>query len=146
MPIDMRRPLRAAIEAALDEALADPPKKRHGGTGRALLIGAGLVTAGRLVVGGRGRDMLEALQQRLPDHGQPRMDDDELDEDEEFDEDDDEPEGEGDEDVDEPKGDDDEEVDEAKSDDDEDVDEPEDEDEDTPRRRSRGRATTRSHR
>jgi hypothetical protein len=119
MPIDMRRPLRAAIEAALDEALADPPKKRHGGTGRALLIGAGLVTAGRLVVSGRGRGMVDAIQQRLPDQGHARGDDDELDEDQDFD---DEPEDEAEEDFD------DEPEDEADDDiADEGADEPEDE-------------------
>jgi hypothetical protein len=178
MPIDLRRPLRAAIEAALDEALADPPKKkRHGGTGRALLIGAGLFTAGRLVVGGRGRDMLQAIQQRVPDLGQASADGDQPQDDEDFDEYGDEPEDEADEefdeepedeadedvedepedetneDVDEPPADDEAEEAEPEAEADEDVDEPPADEEPagedaekTPRRRTRGRATTRSRR
>jgi hypothetical protein len=127
MPIDLRRPLRAAIDAALDEALADPPKKkRHGGTGRALLIGAGLFTAGRLVVGGRGRDMLQAIQQRLPDVGQASADDDQPEDDEDFDEYGDEPQDEAEDDFDEePQDEADEDVDEEPEDEaDEDVEEP----------------------
>ncbi|HWD73699.1 MAG TPA: hypothetical protein VG371_01085 [Solirubrobacteraceae bacterium] len=152
MPIDLRRPLRAAIEAALDEALADPPKKkRHGGTGRALLIGAGLFTAGRLVVGGRGRDVLQAIQQRLPDVGQAGADDDQPQGDEDFDEHGDEPQDEAEDDFDEePEDEADEDVDEEPEDEaGEDVDEPPADDEsaggdaeETPRRRTRGRATT----
>jgi hypothetical protein len=182
MPIDLRRPLRAAIDAALDEALADPPKKkRHGGTGRALLIGAGLFTAGRLVAGGRGRDMLQAIQQRLPDVG-ASADDDQPEDDEDFDEYGDEPQDEAEDDFDEeledeagedvdeePEDEADEDVDEPTADDepegegegeeaepeaqaDEEDEAPADEEpggeeaEKTPRRRSRGRATTRSRR
>ncbi len=88
MAIDMRRPLFAAIQAALDEVQAESHKKRHGvGAGRALLIGAGLYTAGRAVTRGRGRGLLDAIQQRLPEQDGDRAEgfddvDDEFDEDE----------------------------------------------------------------
>lgn len=98
MAMDMRRPLFAAIQAALDEVQAEPQKKRHGvGAGRALLIGAGLYTAGRAVTSGRGRGLLDAIQQRLPEQDGDRSDDSD-DIDEEFDEE--EPEGEAGEDFD----------------------------------------------
>ena len=99
MPIDMRRPMIAAIQAALDEVQAEPPKKkRHGvGASRALLLGAGLYTAGRVVARGHGRGLIDAIEQRLP-HQQDGSGDDEPeddasdedlyeDEDDEFDED-----------------------------------------------------------
>jgi uncharacterized membrane protein len=169
MPIDMRRPLIAAIQAALDEVQAEPAKKHRGvGAGKALLIGAGLYTAGRVVVGGRGRDLMDSLQQRLPDlsgsdDGQDdaeddvdeEVDDEEVDDEEVDDEEpeaeaDDEPEAEGDE---EPEAED--EAPEAEAEDepdaeaDEDAEEeapPEDADEsDTPARTgSRGRSRARS--
>jgi hypothetical protein len=90
MPIDMRRPLVAAIRAALDEVEAEPAKKRHGlGAGRALVIGAGLYTAGRVVTAGRGRALLDAIQQRLPvqEDAGDHEDDDAGGFDDEFDED-----------------------------------------------------------
>ena len=103
MPIDMRRPLIAAIQAALDEVQAEPQKKkRHGvGAGRAVLLGAGIYTAGRVVARGRGRGLVEALEQRLP-HQQDGSDEDEqYDEEPEDDEDvDEDEEPEDDEDVD----------------------------------------------
>lgn len=94
MPIDTQRTLLAAAQAALDEIQAQPAKskKRHSfGAGKALLLGAGLYTAGRVVVKGRGSGMLDAIQQRLP-----HQDDGDDDFDEELD--DDMPEGEADED------------------------------------------------
>jgi len=105
MPMDMRRPLIAAIQAALDEVQAEPPKKHRGvGAGRALLLGAGLYTAGRVVVSGRGRGMMDALQQRLPDLDGSGDDSDDADDvDDEYDEEepdaeaDDEPEAEAEE-------------------------------------------------
>jgi hypothetical protein len=174
MPIDKRRLVIAALEAALDEARADPPKKRHGGAGGALLIGAGLFTAGRFALSGRGRGLLEAIQQRLPDEVQARDDDDHLDaeSDEEFDHPDDPPEDEPDEDFDDPDDPPEDEPDEDSDDPDdppdtaagedvddtpadekgEDVDDTradekdEDDEKETPRRRTRARATTRSRR
>lgn len=116
MGIDMRRPLIAAIEAALDEINSSPPQKKHkGGAGRALLVGAGLVTAGRLAMSARGRGLLESLQERLPTEAIPHMhgDDESREDDAEFDE----PEDEEDEDFDdeadeEPEGEEDEDFDE----------------------------------
>jgi hypothetical protein len=103
MPIDMRRPLIAAIQAALDEVQNEPPTKKHrgAGAGKALLIGAGLYTAGRVAVRARGGGMMDAIQQRLPDLGGSDDDQDDGDDvdDEEFD--DEEPEAEGDDDLDE---------------------------------------------
>jgi hypothetical protein len=70
MAIDMRRVVLAAVQAALEEPEPGPArkkrKKRLSG-GRAVLIGAGLMTAGRLAAAGRGRGMLESLQERLGD-------------------------------------------------------------------------------
>jgi hypothetical protein len=76
MAIDMRRVVLAAVQAALEEP--DPgagrqkkKKKKRLSGGRAVLIGAGLMTAGRLAASGRGRGMLESLQQRLVDEDDP---------------------------------------------------------------------------
>lgn len=71
MPMDLSRIIQAAAEAALQDQATDQSKdkgkdRRKGLTApRALLIGAGLFTVGRLVVGSRGRDMLEEIQERL---------------------------------------------------------------------------------
>ena len=50
MAIDMRRVAGAALEAAIREATPPPKpeKKRRLSSGRALLLGAGLATAGRI--------------------------------------------------------------------------------------------------
>ena len=85
-PVDIRKVLRAAAEAALEE----PPspvksKKRRLSTGRALLLGAGVVTAGR-VLARRGDGLLPSLQGRLADLGaepdadveEPDLEDDEA--------------------------------------------------------------------
>lgn len=69
MAIDWRRSLAAAIESAL-ESPPQPPaaparKKPRLSGGRAVLLGAGLFTAGRFAMRGRGRDLLESLQDRL---------------------------------------------------------------------------------
>jgi hypothetical protein len=101
--VDMRRVVIAGLEAAIEEAKGSSSpakaknrqpagKKRGLPAGRALLIGAGLVTAGRLAAASRGREMLESLRDRLtadddelPDDELPDEDDlpeDELDEDE----------------------------------------------------------------
>jgi hypothetical protein len=66
MPIDIHRVVQAAVQAALeDPAPSSPPKKARLSTGRALLLGAGLMTAGRIVVASHGRDVLAAIQDRL---------------------------------------------------------------------------------
>jgi hypothetical protein len=63
MAVDVRRVIQAAVEAALEEP---PPRKKHRLTGgKALLLGAGLMTAGKLAVGPRGRDALDSLRQRV---------------------------------------------------------------------------------
>ena len=72
MPIDLQRILEAAVRAAVVEPAQAAPisgkaKKRRLSTGRAMLLGAGLATAGRLVVSHKGRDVLDRVQQRLGD-------------------------------------------------------------------------------
>jgi hypothetical protein len=143
MAIDVARVVQVALEAATQgpasEVEAKTPKRRLSGR-RALLLGAGLVTVGRLVAP-KGREMLGSLQQSLgesesrpEDEGQEIDDyydeepEDDFDEEEDYDE---EPEGEGDEGFDE--------------DEDEDFDEDEDEDErPRPGRRTSTRARSRS--
>jgi hypothetical protein len=81
MAADLQQVIEAAARAALDDAgqggrgaarNGRPSSKRHrrrrlsGAAG--FLVGAGLVTAGRLVVGSRGREWLEGLQERLLDY------------------------------------------------------------------------------
>src|SRR5437763_1034538 len=87
MAVDLQRVVKAAVDALLQQPTAQPdvkkPRRRLSG-GRALLIGAGVVTAGRLVAGPKGREILESLQQRI--------------EESDWDSEDGEPEGEGEED------------------------------------------------
>ena len=81
MPIDLSRSLRAALEAALEPPEPAAPKKPHLTAGRAIVLGAGLMTAGRLVAKSRGRDLLDSLQRSLAPDGEPDADE-EYDEDE----------------------------------------------------------------
>ncbi len=72
MPIDLQRILESAAKAAVEQAAqAAPgsrkPKKRRLSTGQAMLLGAGLATAGRLVVTHKGRDMLRRVQGQIAD-------------------------------------------------------------------------------
>ena len=61
-----QRIIVAAAQAAIDEARATPPPKRRSiPAGRALLLGAGVMTAGRLVAGPRARELLSGLADRL---------------------------------------------------------------------------------
>jgi hypothetical protein len=80
-PVDIRKVIRAAAEAALEEpgSAAKPKKRHHLSTGRALVLGAGLMTAGRLLASGRGNAVLGSLQDRLADLGAqlPGQDDEE---------------------------------------------------------------------
>lgn len=60
----------AAAQAAIDEARSTPPprqKKRKMSAGRAALIGAGLMTAGRIAAGPRTRELLGGLADRIED-------------------------------------------------------------------------------
>jgi hypothetical protein len=95
MAIDLRRVVLAAVQAALEEPDPGPAKKQRKkrlSGGRAVLIGAGLMTAGRLAAAGRGRGMLESLQERLGDQDPPDDESFDADADEEFEDD---PEAEG---------------------------------------------------
>jgi hypothetical protein len=71
MPIDIGRIVVAAIEAATQpqQPPAPPPKSRKPrlSTGKAMLVGAGVVTAGRLIAGPKAREMLGSVQQRITD-------------------------------------------------------------------------------
>lgn len=66
-----QRILIAAAQAAIDEArsIPQPPpkKKRSLPAGRAVLLGAGLVTVGRVAVGPRARQLLGGLADRFED-------------------------------------------------------------------------------
>jgi hypothetical protein len=109
MAIDVGRVVQAAIQAAAEEPSPQgkPEKKRHLPVGRAVLIGAGLMTAGRLIVSPKGRELLGSLQQRIADFDGYLEDEEPGDEiegegDEDLDDEDyeDDLEGEGDEDLD----------------------------------------------
>jgi hypothetical protein len=81
VPIDIRRVVLAAVQAALEEPSPPAPKKKSKlSGGRAILLGAGVVTAGRLAAG-PGRDLVESLQRRL-DEGRASGDDEAADGDE----------------------------------------------------------------
>src|SRR5437588_611466 len=76
MAFDLGRVVEAAARAALDDVGSgqrqQPGAERGKGRGlspaRGFLLGAALMTAGRLVIGGRGRDMLENVQLRLVEY------------------------------------------------------------------------------
>jgi hypothetical protein len=158
MPIDIRRVIEVAAEAALKQGESNhqpAPKKPRLPAGKALLLGAGAVTAGRLLAGPKARATLESLQHQLADSDLLRdlTANDESEDQEDFDE---EPQAEDEEDFDEeyedePQAEDEEDFDEDYEDEPEadvDDDEPEDEeqfdddeDDDRPtRRRSRARS------
>ncbi len=67
MAIDMRRVVRAAVEAALEDPVPQPRRKRRLSSGRALLVGAGLMTAGKLAASSRGREMFGTMRDRWED-------------------------------------------------------------------------------
>jgi hypothetical protein len=109
MAIDVGRVVQAAIQAATQEPSpqSKPEKKRHLPVRRAVLIGAGLMTAGRVIVSPKGRELLGSLRQRIADFDGYLEDEEPGDEIEgEADEDiddgyyEDSPEGQGDEDLD----------------------------------------------
>ncbi|HET6865550.1 MAG TPA: hypothetical protein VFH80_06490 [Solirubrobacteraceae bacterium] len=75
--IDLQRILEAAARAAVEEqakaaSASRKTKKRRLSTGRAMLLGAGLATAGRLVVGHKGRDVLGRAQEWIADFKSPQ--------------------------------------------------------------------------
>jgi hypothetical protein len=75
MAIDINRILQAAAEAVLegqDSGRGQQPSEKASGKGltapRALLIGAGAYTVGRLLVRARAGGLTETLQQRLAEY------------------------------------------------------------------------------
>jgi hypothetical protein len=73
MAIDTRRVILAAVEAAIDDVASAAPKprskeRRRLPAGPAFLLGAGMVTAARVAVGSRGRELLGSVQERLADY------------------------------------------------------------------------------
>ena len=88
MAIDMRRVAEAAIEAAVKEAITAPEpkkKKRRLSSGRAMLLGAGLATAGRIAAGPKAREMFGRVRERITDANLFGVEpSDEIDDDEEL--------------------------------------------------------------
>ncbi len=127
MAADLRSIVLNMALNALKHSRAQPqsfpvPKRAHLSTGRAMLLGAGLATAGRALASERGRDLVGSLRERLGEHAGNGYEDEEK-----FDE----PEGEEDEDFE------DEEADEPEAEEDEDF------EEERPRRRRRTRSRSR---
>jgi hypothetical protein len=77
MPLDAERIARAVLEAALEEPT--PPPRRRLSTGRALLIGAGAMTAARIAIRMRGGKLVETLHQRLLEYDERLSADGDLD-------------------------------------------------------------------
>jgi hypothetical protein len=166
MASDLRSVVLKAAETALKQAgsggqtQAPPePKKPTLSTGRAVLLGAGIATAGGALLSSRGREMVGSVRERFADEHDQGDEKSEEDYDEpEADEDDDEPEGEEDEDFDdeesdEPEGEEDEDLDdddydepeaEEESDEDGELDEDEEEEPEERPRRRRSRSVSRS--
>ena len=68
MQIDIRRVLQAAFEAATQQTppQSEPkPRKPHLSAGKGLLLGAGVVTVGRLAAGSKGQELFGSVQQRI---------------------------------------------------------------------------------
>lgn len=66
-PIDVRRVIRAAVDAALEDPAPQPRRKRRLSGGRVLLVGAGLITAGKLATSSRGREAFDTMRHRVGD-------------------------------------------------------------------------------
>jgi hypothetical protein len=65
-----QRIIIAAAQAAIDEARSSPPpgKSKHSlPAARARVLGAGLMTAGRIAAGPRARQLLDGLADRIED-------------------------------------------------------------------------------
>jgi hypothetical protein len=71
MAVDWEKVLRAAAQAALEDSDTNGSRRRPRAlpARRALVLGASAVTAGRLLAGRRGRDMLERVSERLDGAG-----------------------------------------------------------------------------
>jgi hypothetical protein len=69
MAVDLQRVAKAIVDATLQQptgqANVKKPRRQRLAGGRAFLVGAGLVTAARLLAGDKGREMLESIQQRV---------------------------------------------------------------------------------
>jgi hypothetical protein len=118
MPKNFEKTALALVNAALNSQQASAPatpaapspRKRRVSTGRAMLLGAGLMVAGQALVKSRGRDALNSVRHRLAEtiDGTGPNEVDALDDDDGFDEElevedmeyDDGPEGDEDENVD----------------------------------------------
>ncbi|HEX8975006.1 MAG TPA: hypothetical protein VF781_00720 [Solirubrobacteraceae bacterium] len=162
MPADLRSAVLKLAENALKQSGSAPqpppePKKPVLSTGRAIVLGAGLATAGQALLSGRGRALMGSLRDRVEDqtghedeqYEGPEAEDEEdfededdygepeAEEDDDFDDEDDdeEPEAEADDDFDDE---DDDEEPEAEADDD--FEDEEEEPEERPQRRRRARS------
>src|SRR5579859_7885072 len=81
MAMEGREVILAAAQAALDQARTPRRRSPRLPAGRAMLLGAGAVTAWRLVARSRGRQVLGALEDRLLEYeerhfgiGEPGLD------------------------------------------------------------------------
>jgi hypothetical protein len=63
----MRRVIRAAVDAALEDPAPQPRRKRRLLRGRTLVVGAGLMTAGKLAASSRGREVFGTIRERVED-------------------------------------------------------------------------------
>lgn len=88
-PVDIRKVIRAAAEAALEDPADAKPNKRRRSSRRVLMLGAGLMTAGGLLSSARGSNVLGTLQEGLsglgvklpgPNAGAPDLEDEEFEE------------------------------------------------------------------
>ncbi len=68
MAIDLRRGVQTALAATVKQSKPQKAKNGHMSTGKAVLLGAGIVTAGRMAAGTR---VGTALQNRLVDALEP---------------------------------------------------------------------------
>jgi hypothetical protein len=147
MAADLRSVVLKVAKSALEQSGSQPPppepkqKKPMLSTGRAILLGAGLATAGQALVTARGRELVGSVRERLQDQDgqeEEQYDEPEAEEDEDFDDEDNADEPEAEEDTDEPEAEEDD--DEPEAEEDEDF----DEEDEPPRRRQRSRSVSRN--
>jgi hypothetical protein len=144
MPTDLRSAVLKMAADALKQSGSQPEpapeaKKPLLSTGKAILLGAGLGTAGAAVISARGRELVESLRDRVEGQEDEQSDEPEAGEEDDFeDEEYDEPEAEEDEDFE-----DEDDYDEPEAEEDDDFEDEEDEEEPPkkqPRRRRRARS------